>query len=185
MVAVELSAGSSFQHAQISPPAPPGKRQKGAYPSNGIPENRLKAPSQLYKGLRVRVFKGDGAGKGGAGKGGAGKGTSGGKGRGGWVEARVNITAGSRNKYIGGEVTKINYLKVTLLQTDNPLVHHRIFEPSPHPLCTDPTLTLTPQRKQAASEVLHDLHVSIWLSDHYELTLGKEGAGGRSTYPTL
>ena len=109
----------------------------------------------------------------------------GGGGRGGWVEARVNITAGSRNKYIGGEVTKINYLKVTLLQTDNPLVRHRIFEPSPHPLCTDPTLTLTPQRKQAASEVLHDLHVSIWLSDHYELTLGKEGAGGRSTYPTL
>jgi hypothetical protein len=62
--------------------------------------------------------KGDGAGKGGAGKG------SGGKGRGGWVEARVNITAGSRNKYIGGAVTKINYLKITLLQSDNPLVRH-------------------------------------------------------------
>ena len=121
--------------------------------------------------------KGAGAGKGCAGKGGTGKGTSGGKGRGGWVEARVNITAGSRNKYIGGAVTKINYLKVTLLQTDNPLVRHRNFEPSPHPLCTDPTLTLTPQMKQAASEVLHDLHVSVWLSDHYELTLGKEGAG--------
>jgi hypothetical protein len=31
--------------------------------------------------------------------------------------------------------------------------------------------------KQAATEVLHDIHVSVWLSDHYELTLGKEGAG--------
>jgi hypothetical protein len=31
--------------------------------------------------------------------------------------------------------------------------------------------------KQAASEVLHDIHVSVWLSDHYELTLGKEGVG--------
>ena len=36
-------------------------------------------------------------------------------------------------QYIGGAVTKINYLKVTLLQTDNPLVRQRIFEPSPHP----------------------------------------------------
>jgi len=41
----------------------------------------------------------------------------------------------------------------------------------PHvPLCTDPTLTLTPDEASGN-------HVSVWLSDHYELTLGKEGAG--------
>ena len=140
--------------------------------------------------------KGGGRGKG-KGKGrGKGKG-KGGKGKGGrgWQPQPFSAVAGQRLRWVGGVRQKVIYLKVCFHQDENTLVRASLSN-HPLPLCSPlhfwfpshcplgptphaPARTIPRQLKRGAGEILHDVKVSQWLGDGYEVTLGSDGVWTR------